>query len=150
MRAATRRTFVVRKNNHMTTLRFSSGDSIQHIQEVFRRHFSHLKIEFYRSPHEDAEGNVKRDQYLHQVTLGELTGQERDLELPLQPDMVTGDLEHWFEREHGLHVQVFRLQRGTWLQTTLSDALSLREQNEKGIQADIDILPESRTDVDLE
>lgn len=134
----------------MITLSFHSGHTIQHIQEVFRQHFSHLKIEFYRTPHEDAEGNVKRDQYLHQVSLGELLGHDGELQLELSPTMETSALEHWFEREHGLHAQVFRLQRGTWLQTTATDSLSLEEQNEKGIQADIDILPESRTEMDLE
>lgn len=134
----------------MSTIQFHAGDTIQQMQENFRRHFSHLKIEFYQRAHQDAEGNMKRDQYLHQVTLRELTGKDGDLLLNADPNQSTGELEHWFEKEHGLHVQVFRLQRGTWLQTTHSDSLSLQEQNEKGMQADIDILPESRTEVDLD
>jgi hypothetical protein len=124
--------------------------SIQIIQEKFKQHFSHLKIEFYKKPHQDEEGNAKRDQYLHNITLAEITQSEADVHLTIDPAMTTAAFEHYMETEFGLHVQVFRQQRGTWLQTTHSDSLTLAQQNEKGIQADQDIILESPSDLDYQ
>lgn len=123
-------------------MQFLPHETIQQAQEKFRQAFSHLKIEFYRSAHHPEEGNRKQDQYLHNVTLQEITGCEEPLVFALDPNMRTADFERLFEQRYGLHIQVFRQQRGTWLQTTHSDTLSLREQNERGLQADVDITPE--------
>lgn len=123
-------------------MQFLPHETIQQMQDKFRKAFSHLKIEFYRSAHHPEEGNRKQDQYLHNITLQEMSDCKEPLVLTLDPDMRTADFERLFEQHYGLHVQVFRQQRGTWLQTTHSDALSLREQNERGLQADVDIIPE--------
>jgi hypothetical protein len=127
-----------------------SSSTIQEIQQAFQQHFSHLKIEFYKKPHHTEEGNAKKEQYLHNVTLAEITQHSNDLELTINPSMPTGEFEASVEKNHQLHIQVLRLQRGTWLQTTHTDMLSLQEQNEKGIQADIDIEPESPADIDYQ
>ena len=125
-----------------------ASHTIQTIQEKFKQKFSHLKIEFYKKTHQDEEGNLKRDQYLHNITLAEITQSNDDVQLELQPDMTTAEFENYMETEFGLHVQVFRHQRGTWLQTTHSDSLTLAQQNEKGIQADQDIILESPSEID--
>lgn len=132
------------------TLKLHPAQTIQQIQEKFKKRFSHLKIEFYKKSHQDEEGNFKRDQYLHNITLEEMTQSTEDLHLDIQPDMTTNAFEHYMEAEFGLHVQVFREQRGTWLQTTHSDSLTLAQQNEKGIQADQDIKLESPSDIDYQ
>jgi hypothetical protein len=43
--------------------------------------------------------------------------------------MTVADLEQFFEREFELHIQVFRKVGNTWQETTLSDQLTLGEQN---------------------
>ena len=129
-------------------LSLQPNHTIQQIQQEFKNLFSHLKIEFYRKGHQDEEGNLKRDQYLHNTTLGQILGEDKTLELTIDPEITTAEFEQWFASQYELHIQVFRLQRGTWLQTTLTDTLTLAQQNEKGIQADIDIIPESPSDID--
>lgn len=132
------------------TLTLHPSQTIQQIQEKFKEKFSHLKIEFYKKPHQDEEGNPKRDQYLHNITLSEMTQSNEDIQVVFQHDMSTAAFEQYMETEFGLHVQVFRQQRGTWLQTTHSDSLTLTQQNEKGIQADQDIELESPSDLDYQ
>jgi hypothetical protein len=129
-------------------IQFSQSATIQEIQAKFKSMFSHLKLEFYKKPHHDEEGNLKKDQYLHNVTLGEIMTAKADISLSIEDTMTTADFEKWFETTHQLHVQLFRLQRGTWLQTTATDHLTLIEQNEKGIQADTNIEPESPMEID--
>jgi len=129
-------------------IQFSQSATIQEIQAQFKSTFSHLKLEFYKKPHHHEEGNMKKDQYLHNVTLGEIMEAQADISITIDDNMTTAEFEQWFETNHQLHVQLFRLQRGTWLQTTATDQLTLIEQNEKGIQADIHIEPESPMDID--
>ncbi|QLH44955.1 MAG: hypothetical protein HWD58_04695 [Bacteroidota bacterium] len=61
---------------------------------------------------------------------------DRGVQIALDPDMPTGRFEQHFESEFGLHIQIFRLQQGVWLQTTSTDHLSLKEQNQRGLDAD--------------
>ena len=131
------------------TLTLTSKETIQEIQTNFRTLFSHLRPEFYKKSHHSEEGNAKNEQYLHNVTLAEITGNEEDILLEIDPNMSTSDFEQHVMQQHQLNVQLFRLQRGTWLQTTLTDTLSLEAQNQKGIQADIDIEAVKPSDVDL-
>ena len=51
--------------------------------------------------------------------------------IPIQPDLVVWELERIFEAEYGLHVQVFRKSGRTWLETSISDDLTLAEQQAK-------------------
>jgi hypothetical protein len=52
-----------------------------------------------------------------------------DAEVEIRADMTVSEFEQLFEKEFGLHVQVYRKDGNAWTETTLSDNLSLREQN---------------------
>lgn len=124
--------------------------TIQELQNDFRQLFSHLKIEFYKAPHSSDEGSSQKEQYLHNIILADVLGVDKDIELEVDPKMSTGDFEMILEDSHQLHTQIFRLQRGTWLQTTLSDAMSLESQNQKGMDADSHTESIKASDFDLE
>lgn len=113
-----------------------SSQNIQEVQQDFRQIFSHLRPEFYQHQHADLAGNPKKEQYLHHVQMQELGVPAEGLSLELEENMRTSDFEQMMESSFGLHVQIFRLQKGTWLQTTSSDHLSLGEQNKRGVEAD--------------
>lgn len=113
-----------------------SSQSIQEVQQDFRQIFSHLRPEFYQHQHADSEGNPKKEQYLHYIQMHELGVPEEGLVVDLEEEMRTSDFEQMMESSFGLHVQIFRLQKGTWLQTTSSDHLGLGDQNKRGIEAD--------------
>lgn len=115
---------------------FKLSDSIQEIQSKIQHHFSHLKIEFYKNAHHEEEGSSKKEQIMHNVLLKEIYKKNEDIELEIDPTESTSNFEKMFEVKFGLHVQVFRLQHGTWIQTTHSDHLTLEEQNNKGLEVD--------------
>jgi hypothetical protein len=52
-------------------------------------------------------------------------------ELHMELEMPTWQLERLFENEYGLHLQVFRRSGNTWLETSVSDDLTLEEQEAK-------------------
>ncbi len=123
--------------------------TVQEIQSDFKQLFSHLKFEFYKATHATEEGSSQKEQYLHNITLADISGNSQNIEIEVDPQMPTIDFERMLEEQYHLHIQIFRLQRGTWLQTTHSDLLSLASQNRKGIESDIDIEPITASDIDL-
>lgn len=113
------------------------NETIQTIQSHFMSLFSHLKPEFFKTPHHLHEANSNEEAYLHNIPLREITGKNEPMEMNLEPSMKTSELETMFEKEFHLHVQLMRKQHGVWLQTTRTDELSLFEQNQHGIESDV-------------
>ena len=113
--------------------------SIGAVQEEFRAEFSHLKLVFFSKPHAAYKGSAAKflisDRH---KTLGELNPQIQQGQIDLDPATPTWQVEKFFEESYGLHVQVFRKSGNTWLETSVSDALTLEQQNTKG-KADDDI-----------
>ena len=130
--------------------KLSANDTVQQVQQKFREVFSHLSIEFYRKPHQEEQASAAKEQYLHNVFIKDITQQEKDMDIEINPLHTTADFEQYMETEHGLHIQVMRLQRGTWLQTTTSDHLSLEEQNNAGIAADTRVPLSSSDEIDYQ
>jgi hypothetical protein len=105
------------------------------VKELFNNMFPFLKIEFFKKPHgiKEASGNeimIKKD-----MMLGHINEHLTEGSMVINPHMLTVDLEQSFLNRFGLAVQVFRLQKPTWIETTHTDSLSLEEQNEKGRSA---------------
>lgn len=123
-------------------------DTIQTMQQAFQQFFSHLRPEFYKKAHGVQEASTRGEQYLHNVTLQSILPDTEQINVPIDPAQTTADFEQMMQT-FGLNVQLFRYQRGTWLQTTKSDSLTLKAQNDRGRDADNDILPERPIDVDL-
>lgn len=107
-----------------------------------------MRPEFYKTGHKVNEATAKNEQYLHNVTLRDMLPDAEQLNIPIDPAQTTADFEQLMQT-FGLNVQLFRNQRGTWLQTTQSDSLTLKAQNDRGRDADSDILPDTAADVDL-
>jgi hypothetical protein len=56
--------------------------------------------------------------------------------LYLEQETPVWQLERLFEEEYGLHVQVFRKSGTVWLETTVSDDLTLEQQEARGKASD--------------
>ena len=111
--------------------------TIREVQETFSNLYPGLKIEFYNKPHEKFDGSQSTDQLDPEVKLGSLhTGKEwRSDDLKLSAQSKVADIEAAFEKNFGLHVQIFRRSKELWLQTSTTDDWSLEKQNLKGIHS---------------
>ncbi len=115
------------------------NETVQDIQQKFNKLFNYLKIEFYKTPHQESQASDKKEQYLHNTPIREIYKQDSPIVFQIDPSMTTANFEQILNKDFGLHVQLMRLQRGTWLQTTQSDELTLKAQNDRGMAADIHI-----------
>lgn len=108
--------------------------SIAVIQAMFQTEFPYLKLVFFTKPHAAFKGSAAK--FLvsdHQKKLGDLNPELKgEGAVELSPVMPTWQVERLFEDSYGLHVQVFRKSGNTWLETSVSDALTLEQQNIKG------------------
>lgn len=114
-------------------IRLSQEFTIAEVQHAFQEVFPYLKLVFFSKPHKAFKGSAAK--YLIQdrnQKLGSLEKEPKEGVLYLEAEMPTWQVERLFEEEFGLHVQVFRKSGNTWLETSVTDSLSLEQQNAKG------------------
>ncbi len=107
---------------------------ISEIQAEFNGIFSQLKLEFFTKSHEDGEGSHKDDMMSPGLTLGEVRSNHTEGALKVSSGMTVSSLEDAFEEKYGLHVQVFRKSGDVWLETTVTDSWTLKEQNDRSLE----------------
>lgn len=117
--------------------------TIGQLQDEFHEVFPYLKLEFFTKPHKAYEGSPSQYQIKDlDMVLGAIEPREREGGLYIEPEMPTWQLERLFEREFGLHVQVFRKSGTMWLETSRTDDLTLEQQNAKGKASTRAFVPE--------
>lgn len=115
-------------------LKITDQSSVQHIQDVFSKHFPFLKIEFYNKAHKALEASGKESLIPSYRTLGEIRAKHLNGHVDISKDMTVSQLENEFKNRYDLNVQVFRKSGKIWLQTTSTDTWTLAEQNEEGAE----------------
>jgi hypothetical protein len=103
------------------------------LQQEFNGMFPFLKLVFFTRPHDAYEGSPAK--YIMDEpdrTLGTITKKMREGALYLEAEMPTWQVERLFREEFGLYVQVFRKSGDLWLETSVTDDLTLEQQNAKG------------------
>ncbi|MEO6303355.1 MAG: hypothetical protein ABIP51_09280 [Bacteroidia bacterium] len=102
------------------------------IQEEFNTLFPYLKIEFFSKPHKSGGGSPKNLVKHNSKTLQECRTIHNKGEIAITPGLTVTELEQRFEDVYGLSVQIFRKSGKVWLETTLTDAWTLEQQNKQG------------------
>jgi len=96
------------------------------IQEDFNSAFPFLKIEFYKRA-----GDTGRQAIGKTVPLA-IAGLMQEGILKVDDNMSVGELEHIFCDQYGANVQVSRKSGSLWLETTMTDKWTLKQQNDHG------------------
>ncbi|MDX1684116.1 MAG: hypothetical protein R3275_02710 [Saprospiraceae bacterium] len=107
--------------------------TIRDVQQAFSKLFPGLKIEFYKSSHEEHEASRAEDQIEGDKKIGDIRSVSDTQVIIVDPAMAVGELESQFDKQLGLNVQIFRRSNKIWLQTSATDDWSLQEQNRKGL-----------------
>ena len=111
-------------------LNIHSNSHINDVKSKFSNSFKGLKIEFFSKAHNSLEGSPKNDMVTENLHLSELNPNLKDKELNVTAAMKVSELEAAFEKDFGLHVQVFRKMGKSWIETTRTDNYSIAEQME--------------------
>lgn len=122
-------------------MKIQDNRQLKDLQADFKKEFPYLKIEFFREGHRhgmDSNENEKLDVNLR---VGDIRTNKTSGEMPLDGNMTTSIFEASFAENFGLNVQVYRKERGKWLQTWVTDIWTLEEQNNRSkVMGDMDNL----------
>jgi len=113
-------------------LKISPDRTIGDLQTEFLEAFPGLKIAFFSKPHKAFKGSAAK--FLIQkkeMPLLELSPNIKNGELHIELSTTVQHLEETFVADYGLNVQVFRKSGRTWLETSVTDSLTLEEQMAK-------------------
>lgn len=106
--------------------------TIADVQDKFSTIFPFLKVEFFEHPNHWYEKAPLEKAYPSSKKLGEIRKQHPHGRLHFYSWYSAKEIEQAFRKKFSLNVQVFRLQGNKWVQTSETDKLSLKEQNEVG------------------
>jgi len=115
------------------TLHIHRKTKIRQVQKSFHEEYPYLKLEFYNRPHGWGEVSKNADRYDPSFRIFDVTRLKiQEGEVLARAWDKTGEVEESFEKNFGLHAQVYRRNGNEWIETAGSDELTLFEQNEIG------------------
>lgn len=121
------------------TIHIRPNDHISDLQNAFTTAYPHLKLQFFSKSHGESKGSFAKFMIHDRNTqLRDLNPELRESSISIAPDTITWALEKNFEESFLLHVQVFRQSGSIWLETSVSDHLTLAEQEAKGAKSKIE------------
>ncbi|HEY6502798.1 MAG TPA: hypothetical protein VIZ28_02375 [Chitinophagaceae bacterium] len=108
-------------------LHISKDRTLKEVQDEFTNGYPFLRIEFYRN---SEPGFARR--HLKSFMPLIAAGLKQNGELEIYDLMTVGQLENAFREKFGLPVQVSRRSGTIWLETTMTDNWTLKQQNDHG------------------
>ena len=113
-------------------LHLSPDKTMGALQSEFSEAFPGLKLAFFSKPHRAFKGSAAK--FLLQnkdMLLRDLSPDMKTGYLLVEPDLTVWQLERLLEEEYALHAQVFRKSGRAWLETSVTDGLTLEQQQAK-------------------
>ena len=93
-----------------------------------------MAIEFFKTPHKIGEGSAKNLLHHSNRFVRDCRLKQTDGELEISESMTVSELEQAFQKQFGLSIQVFRKSGNVWLETSATDAWTLVQQNNEGME----------------
>ena len=94
--------------------------------------FPYLKLEFFHHKHNSFQGSYKKDILNPDITLNQCRKKHTEGAIFLIEEMKVSELEKLFQDIFGLSAQVFRKSGRSWIETTVTDDWTLKQQNDEG------------------
>ena len=107
--------------------------NIATVQQLFNEIFPFLKIEFFEK--ENRVNTVLTKKRIHNSNKKLIEfkiPQIVETEICIHPNMTVTELEKELKKLYKIQTQVFRKSGNIWLETTITDGWTLKEQNNQG------------------
>ena len=114
------------------TLHIHKERLISDIQQEFNDSYPYLKIELFASPLKYQQTSPPGGKLPRQLPLKSFAQQMPEGKIELEDTMSVHQLEELFQDIFGLNLQVFRKSGNLWLETTVTDSWTLKQQNDYG------------------
>ena len=131
------------------TLEILKARTVGELQHDFSQAYPFLKIDIFKELNGRSGPIIK--QRLTRNTSLSAAGKLKEGALELNDTMTVGQLEKMFREHFGINARVSRKSGPVWLETTVTDTWTLKQQNEHGRELSIPVRnesPEERADWD--
>ena len=131
------------------TLQILKGRTVGELQHDFNQAYPFLRVDVIKEIN-GSNGPIIKQRLTRNTTLA-AAGKLKEGALELNDSMTVGELEKMFRGHFGINVQVSRKSGPVWLETTVTDTWTLKQQNEHGRELSIPVknpVPEERKDWD--
>jgi len=106
---------------------------IKELQDSFTTAYPFLKIEFFKQEHGFQQASAEKQRLPAKLKISEAgKGFLKEGEIELSDLMTVGEFERDMQDRFGLSMQVFRKSGNIWLETTMTDSWTLKQQNDHG------------------
>lgn len=113
-------------------LEINSEKLIREIQHDFNDAFPFLKIEFFVNGNGGKHSSSAKKRIASATKINETGKNTLFGTVDLSDTMTVSELEKKLKEHFGLSIQVFRKSGNIWLETTMTDNWTLKQQNEHG------------------
>jgi len=122
----------------LMNLHIAPNRLISDLQKDFNNAFPFLKIEFFQNRNLKIPAFTFQQILPHNRRIVEGQAAITDGDIEVTPEMKVKDLEKIFKDQFSLLAQVFRRSGNIWLETTMTDDWTLKQQNEHGREISTD------------
>ncbi len=131
-------------------LLISNDLTTQQVQDQFSKFYEFLKLEFFKIPHEEKEPSSRKFMIKEPVPLMDLNNEMVNGSIEVSDTMTVQELESILRENFGLFVQVFRKSGTVWLETSVTDSMTLKVQNAMGKEKTIAVKAPDITNIDYD
>jgi hypothetical protein len=110
--------------------------TVEEVQDRFNECFSFLKLAFYSKSHKRFELSDKENMYEPKMLIGDIRKTHINGPFEIKTWYTTAQVEKDLKEVYGLNAQIFRWDKlnEQWIQTSISDDLTLMEQTQFAYQ----------------
>lgn len=116
----------------MKQIKITGDRKLSSIQEEFNSSFPYLKLEFFKHKHTIYQGNAKKDMLTKDGLLKQSGKKSNEGEIIVKENMRVSELEGLFQHVFGISTQLFRKSGNSWIETSVTDDWTLKQQNDQG------------------
>lgn len=110
-------------------ININENTRLSEIHAQFQDRYPFLDLAFFAEQHQPGEASSRASRLPLNLMVGEAGNGHGIGSLDIEDGMTVGELETILETRFGLHTQVLKKSGDLWLQSTLSDGVSLKELN---------------------
>lgn len=119
------------------TIQVTSDKIIRDLQHEFNNVFPYLKIEFFRKGSRFRQSSQRDTTLPTQLSIGGVYHRKFKATINITPSMTVKELEKTCEEQFGILVQVYRKSGNMWLETTMTENWTIKQQNDSGSEISV-------------
>ncbi len=118
----------------MLKLKIEGEQKLGTLKSDFHTYYPYLKLEFFNKVHDVSEASAKKQMITKDEKIDKIRKSSAQGYFEVPPALTVSELEMGMRDQFDLNVQVFRKSGSVWLETSSTDHMTLKEQNELGLE----------------